>query len=167
MLLDLLHLQSQEVGLRVQRKHFYEFMLDLHVRIHAMQEDRPVERIANQIADDIDVLCFDEFQITDIQDAAIIPRVFEVLFLRGVLVVMTSNTAPGLLYSGGLNRHVHIPEFVSLISGHCNILRLGQKLGGVDSTDYRRRAELAEAGADGTLTAAAFLSGPDAVASLE
>lgn len=167
MLLDLLHSQSQEVGLRVQRKHFYEFMLDFHVRIHEMDQDRPVERIANQIADDIDVLCFDEFQITDIQDAAIIPRIFEVLFLRGVLVVVTSNTAPGLLYSGGLNRHVHIPEFVSLISSHCNILRLGKKLGEGDETDYRRRAELAEARADGTVAAVSFLSGPGAVASLK
>lgn len=141
MLLDLAHAHARKAGLRVTRVHFYEFILDLHQQIHMIQEERPVEVAANTLADRTDVFCFDEFQIVDVQDAAILPRLFEVLFLRGVAVLMTSNTPPRLLYSGGLNRHVHLPAFVALLADHCDVYALGGK-GGV--TDYRRRAEAAE-----------------------
>jgi len=148
MLLDLFHQEATTAGLRVVRKHFYEFMLGLHQQIHDIQDEQPVERAANTLADTVDVLCFDEFQVTDIQDAAILPRVFEVFFVRGVVVVMTSNTAPQLLYSGGLNRHVHLPAFISLIADHCTILGL-VGAGGKRGVDYRRRAEAAELAAAG------------------
>lgn len=147
MLLDLFHEQVRTAGLRVLRQHFYEFMLGLHSRIHNIQQDRPLEVVANMLADEVDVVCFDEFQISDIQDATILPRLFEILFLRGVVVVMTSNTAPQLLYSGGLNRHVHLPAFVALLSQHCTVLGLGSR-GGRPAVDYRRRAEAAEFAAD-------------------
>lgn len=118
-----------------------------------------MEVAANSLADDIDVLCFDEFQITDIQDAAILPRLFEVLFIRGVAVVMTSNTSPQLLYSGGLNRHVHLPAFIGLMAEHSTVLGLKS------SVDYRRKAEAAEfaqaSSADGT-SQDAFFAGADA-----
>lgn len=146
-------------------------MVSLHEKIHETQEERPVEVVANALADEVDVLCFDEFQITDIQDAAILPRVFEVLFLRGVVVVMTSNTAPTLLYSGGLNRHVYMPAFIGLLGDHCTVLGLG----GRQAIDYRRRAEAAEfqkaADASGAEEAQvnldAFLFGEDAEAKLQ
>ncbi|CAE6953649.1 Afg1l [Symbiodinium sp. CCMP2592] len=158
MLMDLFYEHARKAGLRTMRRHFYEFMMGLHRQIHQIQEDRPVEVAANSLADDIDVLCFDEFQITDIQDAAILPRLFEVLFLRGVTVVMTSNTSPQLLYSGGLNRHVHLPSFISVLGDYCLVLGLGA---GGKAVDYRRQAEAAEQaeGASGTF---GYLFGDDA-----
>jgi len=159
MLLDLFYQNAKGTGLRTLRQHFYEFMLGLHQQIHRIREDRPVEVAANSLADDIDVLCFDEFQITDIQDAAILPRLFEVLFIRGVAVVMTSNTSPQLLYSGGLNRHVHLPAFIGLMAEHSTVLGLKS------SVDYRRKAEaaeLAKADATGEMSHDAFLAGADA-----
>mmetsp|Transcript_83529 Transcript_83529/g.145199 ORF Transcript_83529/g.145199 Transcript_83529/m.145199 type:complete len:577 (+) Transcript_83529:168-1898(+) len=141
MLLDLFFRHAKQAGLRVRRQHFYEFMLDLHSRIHQLEEQSPVEVAANALADEVDVLCFDEFQVTDIQDAVILPRLFEILFLRGMVIVMTSNTTPALLYSGGLNRHVHLPPFIGLLTDHCTVLRLG---GIAQRVDYRRRAEAAE-----------------------
>lgn len=149
MLLDLFFEQTREAKLRVVRQHFYEFMISLHEKIHEIQEEQPVEVAANKIADEVDVLCFDEFQVTDIQDAVILPRLFEVLFLRGVVIIMTSNTSPQLLYSGGLNRHVHLPAFIGLLIDYCNVLRLGGPTT-KGAVDYRRRAEsleMAEAGA--------------------
>jgi len=148
MLLDLFCEQARSAELRVQRRHFYEFVLELHVRIHATQQERPIEVVANTLADEVDVLCFDEFQITDIQDAAILPRFFEVLFLRGVAIVMTSNTPPQLLYAGGLNRHVHLPPFVNLMAENCTVLGLGGPRGS-EPVDYRRRAEETEAREEG------------------
>ncbi|CAK9043291.1 unnamed protein product [Durusdinium trenchii] len=89
MLMNLFHDHSQQAGLRTSRQHFYEFMISLHQQIQKDAAERPVEVAANRWADDLDVLCFDEFQITDIQDAVILPRLFEVLFLRGVTVAGT------------------------------------------------------------------------------
>ncbi|CAE8710819.1 unnamed protein product, partial [Polarella glacialis] len=167
MMLDLFYDQAREAGLRTVRQHFYEFMIGFHKQIHLFSGDRPVEVAANMLADDIDVLCFDEFQITDIQDATILPRLFEVLFLRGVAVVMTSNTSPQLLYTGGLNRHVHLPPFVSTVGEHCTVLGLGGP--GLERVDYRRKAEAAElaeeaaAGAEGDVgTSGAYLWGAGA-----
>lgn len=152
MLLDMYHDGALEEGLRVLRQHFYEFMIDVHTRIHEVQEERPVEVVANTLADKVDVLCFDEFQITDIQDASILPRFFEVLFLRGVSIVLTSNTAPPLLYSGGLNRHVHLPAFIDLLGDNCTVIGLGTR--GAQAVDYRRRAEEADLAAHGESGAA-------------
>ncbi|CAE7930412.1 Afg1l, partial [Symbiodinium sp. KB8] len=159
MLMDLFYEHARKAGLRTMRRHFYEFMMGLHRQIHQIQEDRPVEVAANSLADDIDVLCFDEFQITDIQDAAILPRLFEVLFLRGVTVVMTSNTSPQLLYSGGLNRHVHLPSFISVLGDYCLVLGLGA---GGKAVDYRRQAEAAEQAEGASETFVAYLFGDDA-----
>jgi len=144
MLLDLFHTYARGAGLRVLRQHFYEFMLRVHEDIHEIEEEQPVEIAANTLADGVEVLCFDEFQITDIQDAVILPRLFEVFFRRGLAIVMTSNTAPGMLYSGGLNRHVHLPAFVALLSDYCVALGLRGGAAGSGSVDYRRRAEAAE-----------------------
>lgn len=148
MMLDLCHDSALEMGLRVLRRHFYEFMLDVHTSIHVAQRECPVEVVANTLADEVDMLCFDEFQITDIQDASILPRLFEVLFLRGVAVILTSNTAPPVLYSGGLNRHVHLPAFLELLGDNCTVLGLGTRSS--QAVDYRRRAEAAELAESGT-----------------
>lgn len=159
MLLNMFHEQAKMNQFRVKRRHFSEFMLDLHKHIHKTTATKPVETVANMFADDTDILCFDEFQITDIQDAVILPRVLEVFFLRGVIVVATSNTAPSLLYKGGLNRHVYIPEFVKVVMQHCQILSLVPR-GGGPVKDYRRLAESSEIG--DSSRSGNYLSGPDA-----
>lgn len=151
MLLDLFCSHARQTSLRVLRQHFYEFMLHLHTRIHEIQQERPVEVFANTLADEVDVICFDEFQITDIQDASILPRLFEIFFLCGVAIVLTSNTAPQLLYGGGLNRHVHLPPFVNLLAKYCTVLGLTGGRGAAP-VDYRRRGEEAELGANADKT---------------
>lgn len=166
MLLDLFHSHAAQAGLKVKRRHFYEFMMSLHQQIHELDDERPVEVAANRLADSVDVLCFDEFQITDIQDVVILPRLFEVLFLRGVAVVMTSNTSPQLLYSGGLNRHVYLPAFISLLADHCTILGLGGP-SGKQAIDYRLRAEAAEDAEHAEENVALYFAGPGAEDALQ
>lgn len=94
-----------------RRVHFQEFMADAHDAIGRGRRvaGDPIESAADEIADGAALLCFDELEVTDIADAMILGRLFQNLFLRNVVIVATSNSAPRDLYRGGLNRQLFLP----------------------------------------------------------
>jgi len=110
-----------------ERIHFNEFMVDTHARIHAERQKAgttdPIGPVAREIAERATLLCFDEFQVTDIADAMILGRLFGQLFERGVVIVATSNTPPDRLYEGGLNRQLFLP-FIAQITARMDVVEL-------------------------------------------
>jgi cell division protein ZapE len=124
---------------RKRRAHFHEFMLDVHERIHGVRQDMkrgehegedPIRLVAEALAEEAWLLCFDEFHVTDIADAMILGRLFKQLFERGIVMVATSNVAPDALYKDGLNRALFVP-FIHMLQAQMDIVRLDAR------TDFR------------------------------
>ncbi|MFZ2509037.1 MAG: cell division protein ZapE [Steroidobacteraceae bacterium] len=116
-----------------RREHFHRFMQRVHSELRQHRDKpSPLQYVAAGIAREAQVLCFDEFAVSDVADAMILAALLEALFRDGVTLVATSNLAPRNLYRGGLQRARFLPV-ISLIERHCRIMELD---GGVD---YRLR----------------------------
>lgn len=130
-LMDLFYDQLPEK--RKRRIHFHRFMQRIHSSLKALgNEQDPLPRIAETWANECNILCLDEFFVSDIADAMLLSGLLENTFSRGITLVTTSNTAPDKLYSNGLQRARFLPA-IELIKQHTRVLELGGE------TDFRLR----------------------------
>jgi cell division protein ZapE len=90
----------------------------------------PVHAVADRIAGEVELLCFDEMVVNNPADAMILSRLFERLLERGVHVVTTSNRPPADLYKDGLNRELFLP-FIAMIERRFAVVEVN------GPTDYR------------------------------
>lgn len=145
MLMDLFFEEAAPKAKR--RVHFHEFMAEIQDLLDIWRKmpeaerrrspwrvksagDDPIPPVAKQVATGAQLLCFDEFQVTQIADAMILARLFEQLFARGITMVATSNREPDDLYKDGINRPLFLP-FIKHLKERCGIFHLAS------DRDYR------------------------------
>ncbi len=120
---------------RKRRLHFLEFMQDAHARLHTARQTEVRDAIlpvADDLDAEVDLLCIDEFQISDIADGVVVGRLIEQLLTRDVLLVTTSNRHPDDLCKEGLNRHLFTP-YARMLRERLTIHALG------GDRDYRKQ----------------------------
>lgn len=120
-------------GERKLRLHFHRFMLRVQEELVALQgQENPLEIIADGFKNEADVLCFDEFFVSDITDAMLLGTLLQALFARGITLVSTSNIPPDNLYHNGLQRARFLPA-IDLIKRYCTVMNVDAGI------DYRLR----------------------------
>lgn len=115
------------------RVHFHRFMYRVHDELNALGDvNDPLELVADKFKAETEIICFDEFFVSDITDAMILGTLFQALFKRGVILVATSNIPPQDLYRNGLQRARFLPA-IELIQSNCEVLNVDSGI------DYRLR----------------------------
>lgn len=139
MLMDLFH-DSLSISDK-RRVHFHAFMQEVHARLREARKTEsgdPIPPVAAAIANGLRVLAFDEMVVNNSADAMIMSRLFTALITQhGLVIVTTSNRAPGELYKDGLNREHFLP-FIALIEHQLDVMALNgpvdyrlERLGGM------------------------------------
>lgn len=146
-----------------QRVHFHRFMQGVHRQLAELKGVKnPIDVLGQRLAEQAEVICFDEFFVSDIGDAMILANFLDAIFSRGVALVATSNIQPSGLYANGLQRARFLPA-IALLEKHTDVINVDA------GTDYRLRtleqAELyhtpLDEGADASLLDSLHRLAPD------
>lgn len=125
-----------------RRVHFHAFLQELQVRMLAFSgQADPLARVAEEIAQQTRLLCFDEFHVHDIGDAMLLGRLLKVLVEEGVGLVCTSNYSPDKLCPNPLYRERFRPA-IQLIEKRFDVVSLDA------GQDYRQHSTELEAWGD-------------------
>ncbi len=137
MVMDLFY---EHIALNKKRRwHFSEFMALIHKELKKAAKqsrtDQPINHVIDNLIKEADLICLDEFQVTEIADAMLLSRLFSGLCQSGVQVILTSNIHPKNLYQGGLHYERFYP-FIELLQAKFTIFHLNNEA----NRDYRRLA---------------------------
>ncbi|KAI8926061.1 AFG1-like ATPase-domain-containing protein [Entophlyctis helioformis] len=114
------------------RIHFHAFMQSLYAKLHSWHSLAPssparseyvMDTVARDLLRSSWLICFDEFQITDIATASLLKPLFSALFRHGAVLVATSNRVPDDLYTGGFARKNNV-QLINLLTERCTVVHL-------------------------------------------
>ena len=110
----LLNFAFERLKIRKHRQHFNEFMINFHDFRHEKKDNNTIISFVKELKKKYDLIYLDEFQVTNIVDAMILGKLFEVIFEEKIKIIITTNTKLQDLYKDGLQREQFLP-FISII----------------------------------------------------
>ena len=110
----LLNFVFERLKIRKRRQHFNEFMINFHDFRHEKKDNNTITSFVKELKKKYDLIYLDEFQVTNIVDAMILGKLFEVIFEEKIKIIITTNTKLHDLYKDGLQRDQFLP-FISII----------------------------------------------------
>ena len=110
----LLNFVYDQLEMKKQRQHFNEFMISFHDFRHEKKDDSTIKTFVKKIKEKYDLIYLDEFQVTNIVDAMILGKLFEIIFEEKIKIIITTNTKLNDLYKDGLQREQFLP-FIKII----------------------------------------------------
>ncbi len=111
MLLDFVY---DRLEIKKHRQHFNEFMLNFHDFRHEKKDNNTINMFVKTLKKKYDLIYLDEFQVTNIVDAMILGKLFQVIFEENIKIIITTNTKLNNLYKDGLQREQFLP-FILII----------------------------------------------------
>ena len=105
---------------RKLRLHFNEFMINFHDFIFKNKDkENGIDYFVRDLSNKVQIIYFDEFQVTNIVDAMILGKLFKKIFEKKIKVLFSSNTKINDLYKDGLQREQFIP-FIKILIKNCH-----------------------------------------------
>ena len=96
------------------KSHFNEFMIKFHNFRHKNKEEKSILKFVKELKKKYKLIYLDEFQVTNIVDAMILGKLFEMIFIEKIKVIISTNTKLSELYMDGLQREQFLP-FINII----------------------------------------------------
>jgi len=106
---------------------FHDFRHDYKIQ----GKDNSIDSFVNELKKKYDLIYLDEFQITNIVDAMLLGKLFEMIFKKKIKILITSNVKIKDLYKDGLQREQFLP-FIDIIKNFCIVHEL------IIDQDYRK-----------------------------
>ena len=108
----------KEISERKLRLHFNEFMIEFHNFVFENQnKEKGIELFVENLKKKVQLIYFDEFQVTNIVDAMILGKLFKRIFEEKIKVIFSSNININDLYKDGLQRDQFIP-FIKILENN-------------------------------------------------
>jgi len=111
----LINFVYDRLKIRKSRLHFNEFMISFHDYRHENEGDNSIRTFVKNLKKQYELLYLDEFQVTNIVDAMILGKLFQIIFEENIKIIITTNTKLNDLYKDGLQREQFLP-FISIIN---------------------------------------------------
>ena len=110
----LLNFVYDRLKIKKHRQHFNEFMINFHDFRHEKKDNNTISAFVKNLKKNYDLIYLDEFQVSNIVDAMILGKLFEIIFEENIKIIITTNIKLKDLYKDGLQRDQFLP-FISII----------------------------------------------------